>query len=173
MTDEPTLPDLLTGRRLRLPLITADEAMDMHAGRRRPNWHPDFPREDDLDATGMTRAAFGPAAASWGPRALVRGDGTVFGTIGFFGPPESAGDDVPEAEVGYGMVEEARGRGLGTEALRLVLAETDRLGVRVRASVSPDNTASMKLLAKCGFTEIRAPREGGELVLARPLTARE
>lgn len=36
-------------------------------------------------------------------------------------------DGVLEAEVGYGLISEARGHGLATEALRGLLAETDEL----------------------------------------------
>jgi RimJ/RimL family protein N-acetyltransferase len=103
----------------------------------------------------------------WGPRLIVRGE-TVLGTIGFFGPPE-AGAGAPETEVGYGLVEEARGWGFATEALRALLVETDRAGVRLRASVEPDNRASLRVLAKCGFTELRGSDEEGQLVMARPL----
>ena len=80
-----------------------------------------------------------------------------------------ADDDVPEAEVGYGLVEEARGDGVATEALTALLGEADRAGVRVRASVRPDNAPSIRVLAKCGFTELRGSNEDGELVMARPL----
>jgi RimJ/RimL family protein N-acetyltransferase len=154
--------------RLRLPLLTPDEAADMLAGRHRPGWHPDYPRQDDRDAASLVRAGDG-----WGPRHVVRGS-TALGSIGFFGPPDARdpngpAGDTPEAEVGYGLVEQARGWGFATEALRGLLAETDRLGVRVRASVRPDNTASIRVLAKCGFTELRGADEDGQLVMARPL----
>jgi RimJ/RimL family protein N-acetyltransferase len=107
----------------------------------------------------------------WGPRHVVRGT-TALGSIGFFGPPEPAADGVPEAEVGYGLVAEARGWGFATEALKALLALTDAAGVRVRASVEPANTASVRVLARCGFTELRGSNEDGELVMARPLPAR-
>ena len=99
---------------------------------------------------------------------MVRG-ATALGSIGFFGPPEPAPDGVLEAEVGYGLVEEARGWGFATEALTALLVETDRAGVRVRASVEPENKASIRVLAKCGFTELRGSNEDGHLVMARPL----
>lgn len=105
-----------------------------------------------------------------GARHIVRG-ATTLGGIGFYGPPEPAADGVLEAEVGYGLVAEARGWGFATEALRALLVETDRLGVRVRASVEPGNTASVRVLAKCGFTELRGSNEDGELVMGRPLPA--
>jgi len=162
-----SLPRDVATLRLRLPLVTLEERDDMLAGRRRPEWHADYPREDDRDAMTLLRDAADP----WGPRHIVRAfDGLVVGSIGFFGPPEDV-DGVPETEVGYGLVADARGHGAATEALRGLLAETDRGGVRVRASVLPDNTASIRVLAKCGFTELRGANEDGELVMARPLPA--
>ena len=160
-----SLPRELTTLRLRLPLVSPEERDDMLAGRRRPQWHADYPREDDRDAVTMLRDGADP----WGPRHIVRAfDGMVVGSIGFFGPPSDAGG-TPEAEVGYGLVADARGHGVATEALRGLLALTDLAGVRVRASVLPDNTASVRVLAKCGFTELRGANEDGELVMARPL----
>jgi len=152
--------------RLRLELVTADEARAMLAGQRGPNWHPEYPRKDDLDAASMVK----PDATGWGPRHLVRAfDSLVVGGIGFFGPPDPADDGVPEVEIGYGLVAEARGHGAATEAVRGLLEQTDRLGVRVRASVEPDNTASVRVLAKCGFTGLRGSNEDGHLVMVRPL----
>lgn len=160
-----SLPEVVTTLRLRLPLVTPDEGADMLAGRRHDSWHADYPREDDCDAVSM----MGRQADPWGPRHVVRSfDGLVVGSIGFFGPPSDR-DGTPEAEVGYGLVADARGHGAATEALRGLLAETDRLGVRVRASVEPGNRASIRVLAKCGFTELRGSDEEGHLVMARPL----
>lgn len=166
----PGLATTISTERLRLPLITPEEADDMRAGRRHPSWDPDFPREDDLDGIGMLKPPVeGSADHTWGSRLLVRRvDGLVFGTIGFFGPPDAAGDDVLEAEVGYGMVASARGHGAATEALRAMVAAAEAVGVRVRASVLPDNAASLRVLAKCGFTDLRGTSEDGELVMVRP-----
>lgn len=158
----PELPERLATERLRLILVTAADAADMRAGRRQERWHPDYPRQDDRDAASMIH---GPS--SWGPRHLVH-DGLAVGSLGFFGPPEPA-DEGTEVEVGYGLVEQARGRGLATEALRCVLAETDRLGVRVRARTEPTNRASVRVLAKAGFTDLRGSDDEGLLVMARPV----
>jgi ribosomal-protein-alanine N-acetyltransferase len=167
------LDPIVTTLRLRLELITPDEAAAMLAGRRGPTWHPDYPRKDDLDGVSMIAAPSARGAhgdLSWSPRHVVRAyDGLVVGSIGFYGPPGPADDGVLEAEVGYGLVEEARGRGVGTEAVAGLLAHTDRAGVRVRASVQPDNTASVRVLAKCGFTQLRGADDEGNLVMARPL----
>ena len=164
-----SLPPTVVTERLTLDLFTAAEAALMLAGGRDPRWHPDYPRQDDRDAASLVRGA-----DPWGPRHITRTfDGLVFGSIGFFGPPAAApsGDGVPEAEIGYGLVSDARGRGVATEAVRALLVLTDALGVRVRASVRPENSASLRVLAKCGFTELRGANEDGELVMARPLPA--
>jgi [ribosomal protein S5]-alanine N-acetyltransferase len=160
------IADVLTSTRLTLPLWTPEEAADIRAGRRREGWHRDYPRRDDSDAATMYQPG-----DPWGPRHVVRGT-TALGSIGFFGPPQPAADGVPEVEVGYGLVEEARGWGFATEALQAVVAETDRSGVRVRASVAPDNAASIRVLAKCGFTQLRGSNEDGDLVMVRPLPPR-
>ena len=116
----PVIPALVVTERLSLPLWTPDEAADIAAGRPPPGWHRRLPapgrpgRSDDLPP----RRPVGPAA----PR--QRGT-TALGSIGFFGPPEAAADGALEAEVGYGLVAEARGWGFATEALRGLLAETD------------------------------------------------
>jgi len=148
----------------------------MLAGGRGPGWHPDYPRKDDLDAVSMIAAQSARDAEvdlSWSPRHVVRAyDGLVVGSVGFFGAPVPGDDGVPEAELGYGLVEDARGRGVATEAVAGLLAHTDQAGVRVRASVQPDNTASVRVLAKCGFTQLRGSDEDGNLVMARPLLRR-
>lgn len=171
----PLLDAVVTTPRLRLELITQAEAAAMLAGRRAPSWHPDYPRRDDLDGISMIPGETSSATVeelSWSPRHVVRAfDGLVVGSIGFFGPPAPAADGVLEAEIGYGLVGDARGRGVATEAVTGLLAHTDRLGVRVRASVEPSNRPSVRVLAKCGFTELRGSDEDGNMVMARPLQA--
>ncbi|MEO9322299.1 GNAT family N-acetyltransferase [Nocardioides sp. C4-1] len=154
------IAERLASERLRLILVTAADAADMRAGRRQDRWHPDYPRQDDVDA-----AVFVRDGNPWGPRHVVLGMQAV-GSIGFFGPPEG---DPPEVEVGYGLVADARGRGVATEALRCVLAETDRVGVRVRARTEPGNRAGVRVLAKAGFTDLRGSDDEGLLVMARPV----
>jgi RimJ/RimL family protein N-acetyltransferase len=170
MTTASALDPTVRTPRLRLELIDPDEAARILAGRRGATWHPDYPRRDDLAALSLIKATGTAAELSWGPRHLVRAyDGLVVGSIGFFGPPETVADGVPEVEIGYGLVEDARGRGVAAEAVRGLLSGTDDLGVRVRASVEPGNTASVRVLAKCGFVDLRGADEDGNLVMARPL----
>lgn len=132
-------------------LISLEEVADMLAslddpGRRHDEWHPDYPREDDRDAVGGVREIDG-----WGPRRIRRrSDGLVVGSIGFFGAPDEV-DGVLEAEVGYGLVEAARGRRLMSQVLPALLALTDAAGVQVRAGTTRDNAASLAVLGSVGF----------------------
>lgn len=154
---------VLRSARVELPLWSADDVAAIRAGERRPGWHPQFPREDDRDVAALWREG-----DPWSSRSVVA-DGLVVGSIGFYGPPEPAADGRLEAEVGYGLVEDARGRGLMTDALATVLRVTDAQGVRVRASVEPTNRASLRVLAACGFTDLRGSDEDGHLVMTRPV----
>ncbi|HEX6149161.1 GNAT family N-acetyltransferase [Nocardioides sp.] len=153
-----SLPERIVTQRLRLILVTPDDAADMRAGRRQERWHPSYPRPDDVDAASLLRPD-----DPWGPRHVVLEQQAV-GTIGCFGPPEDG-----ETEIGFGLVSEARGQRVATEALTAYAEETDRLGVRLTARVEPDNAPSLKVLARCGFTELRGSTPEGELVLARPV----
>ncbi len=149
----------------RLDLVLWDEptVAAIRAGDRRPEWHPDFPREDDRGAASLWRDG-----DPWGPRSIVH-EGVVVGSIGFFGAPQPAADGAAEVEVGYGLVPAARGQGLATEAIGALLARADAAGVRVRASIAPTNAASLRVAAKAGFTGVRGTTEDGEMVLVRPV----
>ena len=88
------------------------------------------------------------AAGVW----LVERDGLLVGTVGGAGPVSPEGDQ----ELGYGLVPDARGQGVATEAVGAVCAVLERRpGVRrLTAEVLPGNTASLRLLARLGFVEI-------------------
>ncbi|WGY01388.1 GNAT family N-acetyltransferase [Nocardioides sp. QY071] len=162
---EPVQPAGVRTDRLQLVLWDEPTVTAIRSGERLPGWHPEFPREDDRGAATLWHDG-----DPWGPRSIVSlKQGVVIGSIGFFGPPQPADDEVPEVEVGYGLVAEARGYGLATEALGALLARADAAGVRVRASIAPDNAASLRVAAKAGFTGVRGSNEDGELVLVRPV----
>lgn len=57
------------------------------------------------------------------------------------------------AELGYWLLERARGRGVGSRAVALLArwAVTDAGLARVEAFVEPDNAASQRVLEKAGF----------------------
>jgi RimJ/RimL family protein N-acetyltransferase len=89
-----------------------------------------------------------------------RGDAAFLGSIGFAGLPEMP-------SVGYWIGRPYRGQGYATEALQLVVGYARQIGAKgLQAETFPDNPASARVLAKCGFRDrgvIRRdhPRHGG------------
>lgn len=79
---------------------------------------------------------------------LVEG-GTVIGTCGFKGPPDSGG----AVEIAYGIDPEYQGKGYATEAAEALTAYalTQSNVKLVRAHTKPEANASSRVLTKCGF----------------------
>lgn len=69
------------------------------------------------------------------------------------------------AEVSIGLAPEARGRGLGREALRHAVREAQRLlAVKyLKALVKPDNASSLAAFAAAGFSVVAESTEAIEL----------
>jgi RimJ/RimL family protein N-acetyltransferase len=120
-----------------------------------------WPHADTLDGLrlGLLHGA--------GTARLALLDGVVVGDCGTHGPADASG----EVEIGYGLAEPCRGRGLGSE---LVLGYSDWLLVqedvrRVVAGVLAENVPSRRALARAGFAlEGEREGEGGkELTYAR------
>jgi RimJ/RimL family protein N-acetyltransferase len=84
--------------------------------------------------------------------AVERGSGSVVGGCAFKGPPDADG----VVEVSYGTNPDYRGRGYATEAARALTKFALASGrVRlVRAHSRLDNTASARVLEKCGFRRV-------------------
>jgi [ribosomal protein S5]-alanine N-acetyltransferase len=108
---------------------------------------PDWPHEDT--ATALHGAAASPPP--WRTWLVALPGGTVVGECGWKGWPDSRG----EVEVGYGLAPASRRRGLGTEAVGLLVAWSLGPGGarRVAAEVDAANAASRALLRRLGFAE--------------------
>jgi [ribosomal protein S5]-alanine N-acetyltransferase len=124
------------------------------------------PGEYDRSAieTFRARLAENPTAAGWlSWYAVMRPSGgapaLLVGSGGYFGPPDAEGT----VEIGYSTVPSFEGRGVATEiASALTLRALSMPGVkRVIAHVRPDNPASIRVLVRCGFTEVGPGREPG------------
>ena len=79
---------------------------------------------------------------------VTRHDGVQVGDLSFKGFNEDG-----SVEIGYGIIDEFQGQGYATEAVKAAVNwALKRAGVlRVEAETEPDNTASQRVLAKCGF----------------------
>src|ERR1700722_16714395 len=88
----------------------------------------------------------------WGMfQIILRETGEVIGDIGFHGPPDAAGT----VEIGYGVVEQYRGRGLAGESAVAIcgLAWSRPAVTRIIARTGEGNAASAGVLRHAGFRE--------------------
>jgi len=151
MTD---LGPVLAASRVRIEPIGPQRARALLAGDPEPGlaWEEGFPLAPLLDILRKVMGdpdgpvRFGPFFAY----VLVRrSDGLGVGDIGFHGPPGPEG----EVEIGYALAPVARGCGLATESvvlmLRWALAQPEVRAVSAR--VEPENTTSIRLLERVGF----------------------
>ena len=163
----PLSLDPLRGRLVELRVMSNDEVRALHSGERRPDWAAEFPRPDDLDGSPL-RDVEAMVGREWISRLIVRrSDHQVVGTIGCFGPPDQA-DTTSTVEIGYGMVESARGHGLITDALRLLVPAATARGVTLQAHTAYDNRASCRALERAGFTPSGGTDDAGHLRFVHP-----
>jgi ribosomal-protein-alanine N-acetyltransferase len=81
-----------------------------------------------------------------------RETGTVIGSAGFKGPPDSTGT----VEIAYGIAPAFEGQGYATEAAAALVAfafDTPKVEL-VRAHTLPAVNASTRVLTKCGFRHL-------------------
>ncbi len=96
-----------------------------------------------------------PDTRLWGDRIMVRrgprGERRVVGSVVFHGRPD---DGV--AEVAYGVEDGSQGEGLATEATEASVAWALRQPsiVAVQATTVPWHTASLRVIAKLGMTQV-------------------
>ena len=111
-----------------------------------------------------------PEDAEWVARiAVVAGD--VVGHGGFHGAPNEEG--VVEVAYSVDPLQRRRGHARAILATLLDRADADPRVSRVRASIRPDNMASLATIAGFGFTEIGEQwdeEDGLELIYERPAT---
>ena len=115
----------------------------------------------------LPQLAARPGDAHWVVRAAVAPDGVVVGHAGFHGAP----DEQARVEVAYAVAPELRGHGWAHALLRALLTwAAQEPAVRtVRASVAPDNAASLAVVRRAGFTHVgeQEDDDGLELVFER------
>jgi GNAT superfamily N-acetyltransferase len=115
--------------------------------------------------------AVDPGIQPWLGRAVVASETDrrrIIGSVGFHGRPDATG----RAEIGYQIEPASRGRGYATEAVRGMLdwAATEHEVRSFRASIAPDNAASLALASRLGFVVVGGRTDevdGEELVLER------
>jgi len=114
------------------------------------------------------KIAADPSAEPLVVRAIVdRQTGLVVGHAGFHAPPDAQG----MVEIGYLVLEAYRRQGYATSTVAVLLREAASRGARiVRASVSPQNEASLFVVRRLGFVEVGQQiddEDGLEIVFER------
>jgi RimJ/RimL family protein N-acetyltransferase len=150
----PLSVPVLTSTRLRLRPYRADDAPAMFALYSDPRvmryWSfPAWIERAQVDAY-LARTAAHAAQGLALPWAVADATtDTLLGTATLFSLELEQG----RAEIGYSLSPDRQGRGLATEALRLVLAHAfGNLALRrIEADVDPRNLASCRLLERLGF----------------------
>ncbi|MCU0262466.1 MAG: GNAT family N-acetyltransferase [Candidatus Nanopelagicales bacterium] len=144
---------MLQGETIRLRLVREDDLPALHA------FEEDISNRGDfypIGVSSLTRlqqrfAEDGLWSQTEGTLLIEGPDGQLLGHIEFF--PTVAYLD--EIELSYLIYEEAsRGRGVTTEAVRLLAAYLfgRTKANRIRLVIHPDNAASRRVAAKCGFS---------------------
>jgi RimJ/RimL family protein N-acetyltransferase len=114
-------------------------------------WADDYPFEDELDALAPFIDSF-ERDGDPQPFGLyqLRVDGVAVGGLGFSGPPEEG-----TVEVGYGLIEDARGHGYAAEALEAAIETAMAFGATaVIADTTLDNLASQRTMLNAGMREV-------------------
>ena len=94
--------------------------------------------------------------------------GTFIGELGFANFKRDIEPAMKEApEIAWAFATRAHGKGLATEAVRAAVAWGDeRFGAaRTVCLVNPDNLASIRVAAKCGYLEFKRSEFNGKPVL--------
>lgn len=118
----------------------------------------------------LDQMAADPGQARWMVRQAVVGDnGRVVGHAGFHGPP----DEVGMVEIGYSIAPDFRRQGYARSALIELLrrAAAETAVTTVRATISPDNVASLATISGFGFVQVGEQwdaEDGRELVFEVP-----
>ncbi len=138
---------LIPTARLELVLQTPNEVL---------TWVASLPPADraEVSPEWIARVRLTPDGDPWALSYTVvdRATGAAVGGCAFKGPPNAAG----MVELAYGIDPPHRGRGLATEvagALTEFAFADSRVRI-VRGHTKPENTASARILEKCGFHKV-------------------
>lgn len=117
--------------------------------------HADWPTNDTKDIlpiVNRTLASNGSPSGFEFWMIVHSADQTIIGDIGFHGKPDVHGD----VEIGFGLVEEAHGKGYGSEGFNGIInwLKTQNDVKKLYANCLIDNHASYHLLIKNGMKEI-------------------
>lgn len=120
-------------------------------------WPEGYPTEGSLAcATAVMVALEEGRTDPFGAYCIVRrDDGRTIGDVLFHGPPDERGT----VDIGYGLVDAARGRGDATRAVVAMMRWAFAHGgvMRVTANTTDDNVGSIGVMRRAGMTISHGP----------------
>ena len=134
----------------------ADRASEQTGAMFPTGWPNDRDARDGL-SSHLRALQSDPNQRAWRIRVIVeRASNHVVGSINLKGPPSDEGD----VEIGWGLIEEARGCGYAFEAASAVMAWAGRQSgvTSISATVPDDNDRSQRLAARLGLVRCGAMR---------------
>lgn len=136
---------MLKGQHIQLQLMERSDLPTMHAWVNDVDFAGEFEPFDQCNMVELERDF--DTVGSGQLYLIYKPDGTRIGYIAHFKSKSCVA-------IGYMLVPAERGKGYGTEAVQMMV---DYLFlhkdiVRLQAETHPDNLASQRVLAKCGFT---------------------
>lgn len=152
-----------------LALIQGEQPFEERFGLPAANGLRAFFVSDEISPDWLARLHAAPSTAMdpWrhGFAVVHRESHLVIGSVGFREPPDEAAGIAGIVEIGYGIVPAYHRRGYATEAVGAVVAWAFASGrvCLIRAHTVATNTASTRVLAKCGFApvgEVEDPDDG-------------
>jgi RimJ/RimL family protein N-acetyltransferase len=159
MTDVPPIPtarfELVS---MSLPFMRALVERDLPAAEAEIGMPVPAGLPDELDGFLQYRIAdlsVDPEAQPWLGRAIVLQTDAgprIIGTVGFHSPPDADG----RIEIGYRVDEAYRRTGVASEVVRAMFdwAAREHGVTRFRASVAPENIASLATIGRFGFRHV-------------------
>lgn len=158
MTPEPISTTRFELVSMSLPFMTSHLARDLggataEIGAAVPEDLPD--RLDGFLQFRIADLTADPTAQPWLGRAIVLtgpdGERRIVGSCGFHAPPGTDG----RVEVGYHVEPGFRRQGVASEAIRALFDWAAGQGIsHFRASIAPDNLASLATVAQLGFRQV-------------------
>lgn len=156
----PAAPTLASARLVLRPptLSDAEDSAALWADARVTRWIGGTPSSASAAWLRLLAYAGHWALLGYGYFAVrERATGRFVGEVGLADFRRQVDPPLRHPEAGVALAPWAHGRGYATEALSCVLAWADRVlrPSRTACLVAPENTASQRVVAKCGYARVR------------------
>jgi len=130
--------------------LTRERALCIVQGQRQSDWCVDYPTEGDFVIASLIAQTNEPIDVPWCAYEVVW-QGAVVGGVGAKSPPRDT-----TVEIGYGIAPSARGRGIATRAVALLVSElrAHSPALVIEAEIEAGNQPSIAVVTRLNFTSV-------------------